>query len=80
MTEKIAFGLVYQATEIVTDDLTDPELANLIMCLTIDNDPRTLACWNKVRPLFVAMNPDFTPSMHELTRNALNIIYSERLG
>jgi len=69
--------IIYAATRITTEQLTDIELNVHYLCLLFDGNPKHKLGYDKASPLYTEQDG---ARMHTATRSAFERIVFERLG
>ena len=71
---------VWKIAGLITDELTDDELAGVGLCINLGNDPRNLPQWEKVKALFTASDANGVPIIHDMAKEAFFNIWAARLA
>jgi len=69
--------IIYAATRITTEQLTDIELNAHYLCLLLEGNPKHKLGYDKASPLYTEQDGT---RMHAATRSAFERIVAERLG
>ena len=70
---------LFQITGLITDQLTDGDLAGVGLCISLGNDPRNMPQWEKAKALFTASDENGVPIIHDLAKEMFFHIYTARL-
>jgi len=70
-------AIIYAATRMATDKLTNVELNTQYMCVLLDVNPVLNIGYDKIEELYTTENGT---KMHAATRSAFERIVTERLG
>jgi hypothetical protein len=63
--------MVVAAVNLITNELTTNELIGVNMCMMLEGDPRHLAYYDRISPLFDSKTIDGKPIAHDLTRRVV---------